>query len=293
MHVKGHLSSQLQRAVDLNSEPGASSWLLALPLQEQGFHLNKQEFWDAVHLRYGWKLLNVPSHCVCGASFTIDHAMVCQHGGLTFVRHNDFRDITAGLLSRVCSDVATEPPLQLLSGEVITPKSANRQDDARADIHTRGFWGRRQSAFLDVRVFHPNAPSYRNSSIPFVYRRHELQKKQEYGERVREVEQVSFTPLVFSTTGGMGGEALTFYRRLADMLSRHSSTSYSGTLAWIRCTLSFSLLCSATMRIRGTRSILHRSNNASPQKWAILLALGTFSCPLSVVQHTCSLVLGW
>ena len=73
-HNHNHnLSSQLQRAVDLNSEPGASSWLLALPLQEQGFHLNKQEFWDAVHLRYGWKLLNVPSHCVCGASFTIDH----------------------------------------------------------------------------------------------------------------------------------------------------------------------------------------------------------------------------
>ena len=122
MHVRGRLSSQLQRVVNLNSEPGASSWLLALPLQEQGFHLNKQEFWDAVHLRYRW---NVPSHCVCGASFTIDHAMVCQHGGLTFVQHNDLRDIMAGLLSRVCSDVATEPPLQPLSGEVITPKSAN------------------------------------------------------------------------------------------------------------------------------------------------------------------------
>ena len=114
-------------------------------------------------------------------------------------------------------------------------------------------------------MFHPNAPSYRNSRIPSVYRRHELQKKREYGERVREVEQASFTPLVFSTTGGMGREALTFYRRLADMLSRHSSTSYSGTLAWIRCTLSFSLLRSATVCIGGTRSILHHSNNASPE----------------------------
>ena len=111
------------------------------------------------------------------------------------MRHNELRYITAGLLSRMCSDVATGPPLQLLSGEVITPKSTNRQDDTRADIHARGFWGRRQTAFLDVRVFHPrNAPSYRNSSIPSVYRRHELQK---YGERVREVEQASFTPLVF------------------------------------------------------------------------------------------------
>ena len=140
------------------------------------------------------------------------------------MRHNDLRDITAGLLSRVCSDVATEPPLQPLSGEVITPKSANRQDDARADIHARGFWGRRQSAFLDVRVFHPNAPSYRNSSIPSVYRRHELQKKREYGERVREVEQASFTPLVFSTTGQWNG------RRSTNILSSSGRHAFSPQL---------------------------------------------------------------
>ena len=127
-----------------------------------------------------------------------------------------------------CVHVATEPPLQPLSGEVITPKSANRQDDARADIHTRGFWGRRQSAFLDVRVFHPNVPSYRNSSIPFVYRRHELQKKREYGERVREVEQVSFTPLVFSTTGGMGARRSS--RRSTNILSSSGRHAFSPQL---------------------------------------------------------------
>ena len=42
--LRNGLSSQLQRAIDLNSEPGASSWLLALPLQDQGYHLTKQEF---------------------------------------------------------------------------------------------------------------------------------------------------------------------------------------------------------------------------------------------------------
>ena len=33
----------------------------------------------------------------------------------------------------------------------------SEMDDARAGIHARGFWGRRQSAFFDIRVFHPNA----------------------------------------------------------------------------------------------------------------------------------------
>ena len=43
----------------------------------------------------------------------------------------------------------------------------------------------------------------------------------------------------------MGREAIVFYCRLADHLFRHGSTSYSHTLAFIRCTLSFSLLRSA------------------------------------------------
>ena len=122
--------------------------------------------------------------------------MICRHGGFTFVRHNALRNITAEWLSKTCHGVALEPPLQPLTGEIIAPKTANRQDEARADIHARGFWGQRQSAFFDVRVFHPNAPSYCNTSVPSLYRRHEVQKKREYGDRVREVEQASFTPLV-------------------------------------------------------------------------------------------------
>ena len=128
------------------------------------------------------------------------------------------------------------------------------------------FGGGGKVPFFDVRVFHPNAQSYRNVSIPSVYRRHEMQKKKrEYGDRVREVEFASFTPLVFATTGGMGKEAITFYRRLAELLSKRSAFSYSSTLAWIRCTLSFSLLRSATMCIRESRSISFRSPDASPE----------------------------
>ena len=54
--IRTHLSPSLQRAMDLNSEIGSSSLLTVLPLHDQGFHLHKQEFWDALHLRYGWKL---------------------------------------------------------------------------------------------------------------------------------------------------------------------------------------------------------------------------------------------
>ena len=41
------------RLNDINCEIGASSWLTFLPLKEEGYRLNKQEFWDLLHIRYG------------------------------------------------------------------------------------------------------------------------------------------------------------------------------------------------------------------------------------------------
>ena len=43
-------------------------------------------------------------------------------------------------------------------------------------------------------------------SIPQMYISHENKKKTEYLPRVLLVEKVAFTPAVFSTSGGIGGE---------------------------------------------------------------------------------------
>ena len=48
MVLASRSESPSQHAVNLNSETGLSAWLTVLPLQDQGFHLNKQEFWDAL-----------------------------------------------------------------------------------------------------------------------------------------------------------------------------------------------------------------------------------------------------
>jgi len=156
-----HLSvAWTQGIFGLNTMKCSSLWLTVLPIQEQGFYLNKQEFLDALSLRFGWQLYDVPSHCVCGTSFSVDHVMVCRHGGLTFIWHNELRDLTAGLLQEVCHDVQVEPSLLPLTGEIISPTSAIRSNEAHADVRTTGFWGRRQGAFFEVRVFHPDVPSY-------------------------------------------------------------------------------------------------------------------------------------
>ena len=107
-----------------------------------------------------------------------------------------------------------------------------------------------------VREYH--APSNRQP-LPSCYRKHENLKKRAYEQRVREVEHGSFIPLVFSLTGGMGNSASVCYKRLASLISAKRDTSYSSTLAWIRCSLSFSLLRSSIQCIRGARSAAGRA----------------------------------
>ena len=82
---------------------------------------------------------NVPHHCKCGKAFSTDHAMTCPSGGLPTARLNETRDITSQWLTEVCTDVEKEPQLQSLSDEIILPRKANKQDDARLDIRAKGF----------------------------------------------------------------------------------------------------------------------------------------------------------
>ena len=169
-------------------ERGASSWVTALPIDDHGFFLHKGAFHDAVCLRYDWSLQNMPLYCSCGKSLSVDHAMICQKGGFPILRHNELRDLTANLLKEVHTDTCIEPQLQALDGETFEHRTANCNHEARVDIRSSGFWISGQEAFLDIRVFHPSAPSYCNKNLSTLYRMHEGNKKREYGSRIREVE---------------------------------------------------------------------------------------------------------
>ena len=250
--VRESLSSKTERAVELAAEKGASNWLTVIPIKEMNFNLNKREFRDAIKLRYDWEIADLPAMCTCGDFFTVDHAMVCRHGGLIIQRHNEIRDLEAEMLRMVCTDVETEPVLQEITGEELN-RGANRAPDARLDIHARGFWDRQQSAFFDVRVCHPNADSYRELSPKQIFQLHENEKKRQYSRRVLEVEQATFTPLVFTSTGGMADECKRFHSRLAELLALKKGDDYATTISWIRAKISFAILRSALLCLRGTR----------------------------------------
>ena len=258
-NVRESLPQKTQRATDLATEKGASNWLTALPLKDMGYNLNKGEFRDAVKLRYDWEIDDKPTVCVCGDAFTIDHAMICRRGGFIIQRHNELRDLEADLLKMVCSDVEIEPVLQELTGERL-PSGANTTPDARLDIHARGFWEKQRSAFFDVRVCHPNADSYKDQTPKQIYRNHENEKKRAYADRVLQVEQGTFTPLVFTSTGGMGEECKRYHSRLAELIAAKKGEDYATTVSWIRSKVSFAILRSALICLRGSRTVKRNRN---------------------------------
>ena len=82
----------------------------------------------------------LPSNCVCGKKFTVEHALGCPCGGFPSIRHNELRDITAELLTEVCHCVGVEPTLQPLTGDQFFYRSANVEVGARLDVVAEGFW---------------------------------------------------------------------------------------------------------------------------------------------------------
>ena len=185
----------------------------------------------------------------------MQHALSCSRGGFPSIRHNELRDLTASLLKETCHGVAIEPSLQPITSEIFNAATVNTQEGARLDIVANGFWGGAfERAFFDVRVFNPFAPSNRHSSLASSYRHHESLKKRLYEQRAREVEHSSFTPLVFSLTGCLGPAATAFYKSLSSQLSDKWKQPYSSTIGWLCCRISFSLLRSSIMCLRGARS---------------------------------------
>ena len=252
--LRDKMSNMEIRLNDIAQEQGSSSWLTVLPIKRLGFNLSKSDFWNAVRLRYGLPLKRLPSHCGYSKPYNVQHTISCKKGGFATLRHNELRDNIAEMLEEVTSDVKIEPALQSLSGEEI---KGNQSDEARSDISARGFWIRGQRAFFDIRVFDPNAQRYQSKTLRKCYEINEQEKKREYSSRILKVEQGTFTPLVFSATGGMGRECSMFVKKLSQLISIKRKKELSVVTYGIRCKISFALLRSCLLCIRGSR----KSNN--------------------------------
>ena len=246
--LRAKMTQEQLRAHDLSKMKGASNWLTALPIEMENFILNKREFADAIAIRYRWQLKRLPAVCPCGKQYD--------------QRHNRVRNVLANVLSEVQKDVAIEPLLIPLTGEVL-PDSAITEDEARLDISARGFWQEGQQALFDVRVFNPFASTHLQSSLAKCFENNEREKKRKYNQRVIQIEHGTFSPLVFTPYGGMSRETEHFINTLCAKLALKRDIPYANIVNWLRSKLSFALIRSAILCVRGTREWRKQQQNSS------------------------------
>ena len=229
---------EMKYIIQLASEKGASSWLIALPLSKHGFDLTKTEFRDGIALRYTWEAKNTPAICPCGKEFSLTNALHCAKGGYTHQRHNEIRDVFANLMDDVCHDVQIEPKLQSLDGEIFSSNSTTSDDDARLDIKANGLWGSRiNRTFFDVKIFNPHAKSC-PKTINDAYKYHESIKQNKYESA--------------------GTSASRVMKQLATKISEKRGEPYADNISYIRTKISITLLRSCVLCLRGCRALKPR-----------------------------------
>ena len=250
------LKPEMERILFFASEKGATNFWTNRPLEKFGLAMKcRQDFQDCVAMRYHLPIKGLPPTCACGEPFSFDHSQTCKLGGFVNMKHNEVRNTFADQAKRVFHDVECEPKLlPLLPGEELRRKSANVSDDARSDVRVRSFWRNWRNAFFDVMVFYPFAKSHFSVDPVTLYRRCEATKKRNYEERIRVVENADFTPLIMSSSGGMGVQMQSALKHLCRLIAEKTKQPYSKVIGVMRCKLAFQLMCSALVCLRGTRS---------------------------------------
>ena len=129
--IRENMPKDQIRANHILQQPGCKNWLNNIPIEEFNYSINKQQFLNAVRLRYQLPMPNLPTRCSCGEKFDAQHVMSCKKGGFVTLRHNKLRDSTGALLEEVCHDVAIEPVLPQITYNNFVPSTANTNDGAR------------------------------------------------------------------------------------------------------------------------------------------------------------------
>ena len=149
------------------------------------------------------------------------------------------------------NDVEVKPKPQKIENEGLNGLTG---DNARPDIRARGTWRQGQNAFFDIHLTNPNTRSQKY--LPgAILKKHKKEKKRAYNSRIMNVEHGTFTPLVFSLTGGEGPETSMFHKDIAQKIANKTEEKYEKFQTLIRCKLSFLILRSVLLCIKGSRSI--------------------------------------
>ena len=253
--LSARVSPELSRSLAFAVEKGASSIFTMVPVRAYGFCFgSKRDWFDIIRLRYRLPIPGLPLICACGKPYSLDHSQICKMGGFIHMRHDGPKKLFAKWCGGCFRDIELEPGLEPLSGEMFIYKSAKKEDEARSDVRVRGFWGNYRNAFFEFRVFYPHAQSYKSTKPQALYKQIARTRRREYGERVLQVEDGDFTPMILSSSGGMGEEMSMALKHVGKKVSEKQNLAYSRVAGYLRAMFSFEMMRLALICLRGSRS---------------------------------------
>lgn len=175
-------------------------------------------------------------------------------------------------LTGVCPNVSTEPRhFNQSQDRPCMYRSANAEEGAKLDVKAQNFWdSSRSSAFFYIKVFNSYLcmpPSNCKKTSAACYRRHQQEKRHIYNimykKRINNVEHVSFTPIVLSSTGGLGPTTMAF-NPVSFLRSLLTSPTAGPWHPFNAKSPSPCMLDSTIMCLKGARFSFHRSAHDTP-----------------------------
>ena len=100
-----------------------------------------------------------------------------------------------------------------------------------------------------------NTRSQKHLPVNTILKKHEKEKKRAYTSRIMNVEHRTFSPLVFPSTGGKDPETSMLHKHIAQKMANKTEEKFEKAQTLIRCKLSFLILRSVLLCIRGSHSI--------------------------------------
>ena len=120
------------------------------------------------------------------------------------------------------------------------------------------FFTKEQNAFFEFRIVYPFALSYLKMTPADLYQHVAHLRKMEYEQRINQVDNGSFTPMIMLSTGGMGSEMTVAMKHLARKLAAKRKEAYPAVATMLRCSMAFNVASA-----RHDRHALEKLDNPS------------------------------
>ena len=248
------------RAFDRARQNKNGYFLLVRPLEQMGFRLSKNEWYDGVSTRYNSTLFCAPTFCDGHPSerYTLAHALMCAKGSNRIHRHDTVKNALQMIAQKAVGasvfHVEREP--WLIRAGATGGQGRVCNEGLRGDLKIRGIHALKPHSVIDVRVTFPDGGENRGKETKKLIETQEEEKRKLYKPEC-DRQGHDFIPFVVTTDGVMGSWANSLIDSLARKLANKWGRRTGVVAAWIRTRLSIATIRATSACIRGSRAKPH------------------------------------